>query len=218
MFKNKIIRYSTLAMIVAIVAYFLVETFRQPVEVPGLATMEKIPEERYAAELAQRRAEKEEFFRTSEESPIGNKKMFTGLEYYEPDQDYRVMAKLAPYDGPEKELKLPYTDGTTATYERMAYADFTVKGVPQRLLLLKNEGTVSVLFRDATSGLESYGGGRYIDIPTEEVQGNSLIIDFNDAYNPYCAYAPNYACPLPPPENTLTVAIEAGEKFAEEKH
>ena len=218
MFKNKIIRYSTLAMFLAIVAYFLVETFHKPAEVPGMVTMEKIPDERYAADLAQRRKQKDQLFRTSEDSPIENVKLFSGLAYYEPDQDYRVLAKLTPYDGPDKELKLPYTDGTTATYERMAYADFTVKGVPQRLLLLKNEGTISILFRDATSGMESYGGGRYIDLPAEKVQGNSLIIDFNDAYNPYCAYAPNFACPLPPPENTLTAAIEAGEKFAEEKH
>ncbi len=218
MFKNKIIRYSTLVFFLAIVAYFLVETFQPAAEVPGLATMEHIPDERYAAELAQQRKQKDQLFRTSEDSPVEDKKLFHGLHYYEPDQDYRVMAKLSPYDGPDKELKLPYTDGTTATYERMAYADFTVKGVPQRLLLLKNEGTISVLFRDATSGLESYGGGRYIDIPAEKVQGNSLIIDFNDAYNPYCAYAPDYACPLPPPENTLTAAIEAGETYHDEKH
>ena len=57
-----------------------------------------------------------------------------------------------------------------------------------------------------------------MDIPAEEVKGNKLIMDFNDAYNPYCAYAPNYACPLPPAENTLTAAIEAGEKFDAEKH
>ncbi|GHB58707.1 DUF1684 domain-containing protein [Persicitalea jodogahamensis] len=218
MFKNKIIRYSTLVMFLAIVAYFLLETFQKPAEVQGLVTMEEIPEEQYAAGLAQQRKQKDQLFRTSEESPIEDVKLFSGLEYYEPDQDYRVLAKLTPYDGPDKELKLPYTDGTTATYERMAYADFTVKGVPQRLLLLKNEGTISILFRDATSGLESYGGGRYIDLPAEKVQGNSLIIDFNEAYNPYCAYAPDYACPLPPPENTMTAAIEAGEKFDAEKH
>lgn len=218
MFKNKIIRYSTLAMFLAVVAYFLIENFYKPAEVPGQVTMEKIPDDRFAADLVQQRKQKDQLFRTSEDSPIEDKVKFHGLHYYEPDQDYRVLAKLTPYDGPDKELKIPYTDGTSVTYERMAYADFTVKGVPQRLLLLKNESTISILFRDATSGLATYGGGRYLDLPAEKVQDNSLIIDFNDAYNPYCAYAPDYACPLPPPENTLNAAIEAGETYHDEKH
>ena len=218
MFKNKIIRWSTLVMIVAILAYFFIETFQSKVVDTATVQMEKIPDETYAADLKQQRNEKEEFFRTSEESPLENKKLFSGLDYYAPDQDYRVLAQLTPYDGADKELKLPYTDGTTAVYERMAYADFTIKGVPQRLLLLKNEGTISVLFRDATSGMETYGGGRYMDIPAEQAKGNKLILDFNKAYNPYCAYAPNYACPLPPAENTLTASIEVGEKFDAEKH
>jgi uncharacterized protein (DUF1684 family) len=65
-------------------------------------------------------------------------------------------------------------------------------------------------FRDLTSGKESYGGGRYID--TEIPAGETLILDFNRAYNPYCAYSHRYSCPIPPEENTLKVEIRAGEK------
>jgi uncharacterized protein len=218
MFRNKIIRWSTLAMIVAILAYFLIETLQPAPSKNGSGQLADISQEAYAAEMDAQRKQKDEFFRTSTESPIENKTLFHGLHYYEPDQDYRVLAKLTPFEGDDRDFKISYTDGTTDTYERMAYADFTVKGVPQRLLLLKNEGTVSVLFRDKTSGGLTYGGGRYIDIPMEEVQDNTLVIDFNKAYNPYCAYAPDFACPLPPAENTLDVAIEAGEQYLEENH
>lgn len=204
-------------MILAILAYFFIETFRQPAD-SNTAPAEAMSDEAYASSIRQQRKEKDEFFRTSAESPLENKAIFAGLEYFEPDQDFRVNAQLTPYDGEDKQLQITYTDGTTDTYEKMAFADFTINGAPQRLLLLKNEGTISVLFRDATSGKLTYGGGRYIDIPVDEVQENTLIIDFNKAYNPYCAYAPDFACPLPPAENTLTVAIEAGEKYLEEIH
>lgn len=206
-------------MCVVIVAYFFFETSHKPEEVPvGIGMISRMDETAYATVIGAQRKEKESFFRDSEESPIADKKAFVGLDYFLPNQDYRVLAKLTLYEGADKELKIPYTDGTDATYQRFAYADFTIKDVPQRLLLLKNEGVISVLFRDATSGKTTYGGGRYIDIPAEKVRENMLIIDFNEAYNPYCAYAPDYACPLPPAENKLTAALEAGEKFDAEKH
>jgi uncharacterized protein len=69
-----------------------------------------------------------------------------------------------------------------------------------------------VPFGDATSGIDSYGGGRYIDLTIEDLKNNTYILDFNKAYNPYCAYTTGYNCPLPPIENLLTVSIRAGEK------
>ena len=69
-----------------------------------------------------------------------------------------------------------------------------------------------VPFGDATSGYESYGGGRYLDFTVSDIKNNKLLIDFNKAYNPYCAYTTGYDCPIPPKENLLTVAIPAGEK------
>ena len=69
-----------------------------------------------------------------------------------------------------------------------------------------------VPFGDATSGFESYGGGRYLDFTISDIKNNFLVIDFNKAYNPYCAYTAGYNCPLPPEENLLTIAIPAGEK------
>jgi uncharacterized protein (DUF1684 family) len=70
---------------------------------------------------------------------------------------------------------------------------------------------ISVLFRDATSGKQTYGGGRYLDYPLSEIKNNVIVLDFNKAYNPYCVYQATYACPVPPAENTLTASIQAGE-------
>ena len=66
-------------------------------------------------------------------------------------------------------------------------------------------------FTDLTSGRETYGGGRYIDLSISDISNNTYIIDFNKAYNPYCAYTTGYNCPIPPKENDLSVAIKAGE-------
>jgi uncharacterized protein len=218
MFKNKIIRWSTLAMVLAILAYFVVETLSTSSPAGSGAEILALSPEKYRDLILQQRAEKDDTFRTSAESPIEEKENFTALSYFEPDRAYVVQASLSPYDGQDKELKITFTDGTIETYERHAWADFPIDGVQQRLLLLKHEGMISLLFRDATSGDESYGGGRYLDFPVADVKGSTLVIDFNKAYSPYCAYNPTFACPLPPAENTLKVPIRAGEKYQAEKH
>jgi uncharacterized protein (DUF1684 family) len=213
MFKNKVIRWTTLVLFLTIVAYFIWE-----IQQPNTAGLPKDPTpEEYTAQLLQERADKDIFFGTSSDSPIEDKGTFESLEYFEPDLRYRVKAKLTPYDGGEKEMTVTFTDGTTETYERYKYATFSLDGNEYRLLLVRSEGTVSLLFKDATSGTETYGGGRYLDFPVADTRSDLLVIDFNEAYNPYCVYNPSYACPLPPQENTLSVAIRAGEKYIAEK-
>ena len=115
--------------------------------------------------------------------------------------------------GDDKELVIAYTDSTSDKYEKIGYANFKLSGKDHKLLLLKNEGLVSVLFKDETNGKETYGGGRYMDYPVEKIKNNTIILDFNEAYSPYCAYQPNYACPVPPKENTLHIPIWAGEQM-----
>jgi uncharacterized protein (DUF1684 family) len=73
-------------------------------------------------------------------------------------------------------------------------------------------------FTDATSGVESYGGGRYIDLNIGDITDNKILIDFNKAYNPYCAYVSGYNCPIPPRENDIPIAIKAGEKAFGKSH
>jgi hypothetical protein len=85
----------------------------------------------------------------------------------------------------------------------------------QMQALLANDATRDYLFvgfTDATSALDTYGAGRYIDCTIGDIHGNTMVLDFNKAYNPYCAYSTGYNCPIPPRENDLPVAILAGEK------
>lgn len=215
MFKNKIIRYSTIAMILAILAYFFVENFSGSDETSALAVSNPA---QYLEKINQERAAKDEQFKTGEDSPIPDKAAFHGLHYFKVNPEYRVKATISPYTKDDKELIIKYTDGTTTKYERYGYAHFEINKKPQKLLLLKNENVISVLFRDETSGQETYGGGRYLDYPASEIKNNSMILDFNNAYNPYCAYQPNYACPIPPAENKLLISIFAGEQFEESMH
>ncbi len=104
--------------------------------------------------------------------------------------------------------------GTEQKYLRYGQFDFSVENRPCVLLAFKSveredEESLFVPFRDITSGKESYPAARYLDVP--EAKGSEYTLDFNAAYNPYCAYSEDYVCPLPPHENTLPVAIGAGE-------
>ena len=199
-------------MIVAILAYFFIENFSSANSEADKDDLIAANPQQYIAKITKERESKDDQFRTTKDSPIQDKNTFHGLHYFEIDPAYRVKAFITPYEKEDKTVELPYTDGSTTTYERIGYANFTINGVAQKLLLLKNESVISVLFKDATSGKETYGGGRYLDYPASKMKGDSLVLDFNTAYNPYCVYAPTYACPVPPAENTLSVAIRAGEQ------
>ena len=214
MFKNKVIRWSTFLMLVAILAYFFIENFSGSKE-EDLATAN--PEE-YIAKVTKERTAKDELFKSGPDSPIADKGSFHGLHYFKVNPEYRVKANISPYMKDDKELIIRYTDSTSEKYERYGYANFSINGQAQKLLLLKNEGLISVLFKDETSGKETYGGGRYIDYPVSAIKNNTMILDFNNAYNPYCAYQPSYACPVPPPENTLSIPIWAGEQTEDGAH
>lgn len=118
-----------------------------------------------------------------------------------------------------KKFKMPTTTERTPVYRRFGYLDFEIDGKPLRLTVYQNidlmevegyEDYLFVPFLDQTNGITSYGGGRYLDfrIPKNE----KVDLDFNTAYNPYCAYSHRYSCPIPPAENTLQISIEAGEK------
>ena len=108
------------------------------------------------------------------------------------------------------------------TYFVYGSIQFILNGQQQQMFLYQSRMSMQMPkyknylflpFLDATSAEESYGGGRYIDVLTTDIKNNTIIIDFNKAYNPYCAYANGYKCPIPPKENILTIAIKAGEKM-----
>ena len=169
--------------------------------------------ETYRQQLTQERAKKDKFFQTSAESPITDKKSFTNLAYFAPDLGYRVVARLEPFADKTQKLVIRMSDGSEEVYDKFAHAVFQLQGETCRLLIVKLDKTYSILFRDATSGKDTYGGGRYLEISPAQLTDTQAVLDFNSTYNPYCAYAPGYACPLPPAENTLSIAINAGEKY-----
>lgn len=144
-------------------------------------------------------------------------KAFQGLDYYEFNDEYQIEATFQKSVG--KVFKMPTTTERLPKYRRYGYVNFKVRGlscrleVYQNMRLKKNKEYKDYLFlpfRDQTSGQTTYGGGRFLDLKIPD--GQKVVIDFNQAYNPYCAYSYRYSCPIPPDCNTLNLPILAGEK------
>lgn len=142
------------------------------------------------------------------------------LDYFPVDKAYQVTADVTLLIG-EETFKMPTYDGTSNPYKRYAILNFTLNNKPYQLTvyqsaaLFQNQQYKNHLFLpflDLTNGQESYSGGRYIDLSTEDIINGKATIDFNTAYNPYCAYSNGYRCPVPPQENILETKIMAGEK------
>lgn len=171
----------------------------------------------YTASILQARIDKDDYMKNSDESPFTDKDAFTGLKYFEPDPKYKVTARLNPVEN-KKVVVLTTSTGEENHYLEYAWAEFDLDGVENRLLILEvmamgpTRGSLFLGFADETSAKETYGAGRYLDI--KKVPGaGSITLDFNKAYNPYCAYTDNYSCPFPPRENILKIAVLAGEKI-----
>jgi uncharacterized protein (DUF1684 family) len=168
------------------------------------------PEEAYIAAIEAQRVEKDSHFRRDPYSPIEDRLNFTGLNYYPPDPAFRFTLPLRHVEA--EPLTFQTNTGDERVYYRLGTVEFEVDGQPAQLTIYKSEDYDELFlpFRDATSGTETYGAGRYLE-PLELANGE-LLIDFNLAYNPYCAYSPDFSCPLPPVQNWLKVPIRAGEK------
>jgi len=147
---------------------------------------------------------------------------FNGLEFYPIDLNYRVEAAFVRTPN-EKPFKMPTTTSRRPEYVKYGEAHFTLKGKDHVLEIYQPlehtpeyEDYLFLPFTDGTSGADSYGGGRYMDLKIP--QGETIVLDFNKTYNPYCAYNENYSCPLTPRQNHLSIPIYAGVKdFASKK-
>jgi uncharacterized protein (DUF1684 family) len=168
--------------------------------------------------IADNRTDTEKFMRESSKSPIPKDKLkaILPLQYFEPDLSYSAPAdlELSPR-GSRPVAAMPTSTGGVEQYERVGFLKFTLQGQPQSLGAFVPAGTQNVSelfipFKDATNGNETYAAGRYLNL--EPTSTGLYQIDFNYAYNPYCAYNKEYECPYPPPSNQLKVAIRAGEK------
>ena len=172
--------------------------------------------EQYVEKIQKERDRQFKYLRYNADSPLTDeqKKDLDQLNHYPIDPDYRVKARIVPVTN-RVLLEIPLTDGTVEKYVKHSYAEFTLAGSNERLLLLQSVKELDkrkffLAFADETSADETYGGGRYVDVKLDGQ--HTVTIDFNMAYNPYCAYNPDYACPIPPRENLLDIPIRAGEK------
>lgn len=134
---------------------------------------------------------------------------FTGCKWFPPNPAWRIQAKWVAYAQPKK-IAITNILGMTDQEPSPGYAEFNVAGKTLRLEPVTEDGGLFFIFKDATSGKTTYGAGRFLD--TETPKSGELVLDFNRAYNPPCAFTAFATCPLPPRQNVLTAAIDAGEK------
>lgn len=147
--------------------------------------------------------------------PKQDRQGFIALPRFAPDRSYSVQARFEPNTGEVFGMKTS-TD-REPKYQRVGILHFTLDGRREQLTVYRNidlsrledyRNYLFVPFTDLTNGETTYGGGRYLDL--EGPLGDTVELDFNRAYNPYCAYGRRYSCPIPPPENHLEVAVKAG--------
>ncbi|MGX1930630.1 DUF1684 domain-containing protein [Flagellimonas sp. 2504JD4-2] len=172
----------------------------------------------YQDSIVEYQKELNDFYSNEEKSPLTKKdfKKFKGHDFFTIDENFKVEAKF------ERAVNaIPFLMKTTTdrlpTYEVYGVATFTIDGQTHRLNIYQNhrlretekyKNHLFLPFTDLTNGNETYGGGRFIDLEIPE--GDTIVIDFNKAYNPYCAYNKKYSCPIPPKENDLPIHINAG--------
>jgi uncharacterized protein (DUF1684 family) len=165
-------------------------------------------------EIEEERAEKDRYFKESPRSPLRTQDIahFKKLDYYPIDLRYVFMGEIEGNPkGRTEYIKLPTNKGNFRKYVKHAKFRFTIEGREFVLTIYRYLGRPNLFlpFKDKTNGLETYENGRYLE--AELIGNNRVIIDFNKASNPYCAYNQKYTCPYAGEENTLDIAIRCGE-------
>lgn len=174
------------------------------------------------SDLDELRRDKDASFKHDSHSPLTRvqKQTFTGLNYFPENPALRLEVDVQPF-GPADVIQMQTSTGATQTYRRYGRFEFTVDGQPAALTIYSGEHGYFLPFADALAGGETYGAGRYLE--PEPLGGGRFAVDFNLAYNPYCAYNQPYwinpnavsqwSCPITPAENRLKLAIRAGERL-----
>ncbi len=164
-------------------------------------------------DLSQFRRNKDIQFQRDPYSPIPaeDRETFSGLNYFPESEALRFRLEIELFEHQE-EITMQTSTGHRATYRRYGQITFPVNGTTQTLTVFQgiDQPHLFLPFKDATSAKETYGAGRYLEL--EPLGRDKYAVDFNMAYNPYCAYSNQWSCPVPPLENTLSAPIEAGEK------
>jgi uncharacterized protein (DUF1684 family) len=164
-----------------------------------------------AALVEAMRREKDQFFRQHPQSPLtpAQQERFSGLSYYDYDPALRLALQAEPAEGADH-IRIETTTGEVRVYARAARITFVADGQPVSLVIYEAPFGYFLPFVDADAPLETYPAGRYVE--PELLPDGRYLVDFNQAYNPTCAYNDGWSCPLTPAENRLPVSIRAGEK------
>ncbi len=168
-------------------------------------------------ELTHFRRQVDEFMAHHPQSPLDEEQRegFTGLAYFDVNNDLVFEVEVERFADDEPVVEMETSTGDVRPLRRWGRFQFTVDGQPASLTIYFDGHGLFLPFKDATNGTETYGAGRYLDTHRpglEQLAAATIRVDFNYAYNPYCAYSPYYSCPLPPRENWLPVPIRAGER------
>lgn len=161
-------------------------------------------------ELEDFRAEKDEFFGSHSQSPLTReqKESFQGLKYFPENESLRLEVKVDEF--PVKEtFEMQTSTGDAQVYEKFGKFHFMVGGDDAELTIYRGAHGFFLPFVDSLANRETYPAGRYLE--PEPLPGGYFLVDFNLAYNPYCAYNERWSCPITPAENRLKVAVRAGE-------
>jgi len=192
MFKNKFLKWGIGSIFVLAAVYSL--TMRQ---------------QDYNAEVLDARAEYKNNMLAMENSPVASLKDFSDFRYFDPKENWKLFVdfELSPS---EQTFPMAMTDQSIESIKMVGFAVFTIEEKEYKLMLFDEGEHYLLPFTDATNGKETYGGGRYINVP--KTSNNKLLVDFNQAHNFYCVYNVNFVCPVPPSENDVASRIDAGEK------
>jgi uncharacterized protein (DUF1684 family) len=142
------------------------------------------------------------------------------LQFFALDSSYRILAHFERLPN-NPWISMPTSGRIRKSYRQFGKIQFSMRDTLQQLFLYQSKSLMEtsryrdylfIPFTDGTTGIETYGAGRYLDFTLGDIQDSVLRIDFNKAYNPFCAYTTGYDCPIPPAENALQVSIRAGEK------
>ena len=158
------------------------------------------------------RKAKDENFKTAEDSPIPNKAQFKGLSYFPYSASWSLLFDLKRASKMGK-IALQMTDGGLDSLIQFGEISANIQGKLVTLVVYQHDsGDFFIPFKDKTAPTETYGGGRYLELPLTNLKENQLRVDFNQAFFPYCAYNSTFACPIPPKANNLDIRVGAGER------
>jgi len=192
----------------------------------GLLTTAAVAQTSFVDQLSRHRETYKKDLLAASGGPLTEEGDLAYVQFYAPDSTYRITASVERIPNAQP-FEMPTYNGKTRPHVAYALLSFRINGKPQQLTLYRNLNAIRLPqfrdylflpFKDATSGTETYGGGRYLDLRVGDIQNGQVTLDFNKAYNPYCAFVEGYPCPIPPKNNVLSVPIKAGEKTFDKDH